>query len=490
MSITDVKPDYDLDASTDYLVFGVGAKKRKHEAAGSNRIAPGFYCDAPSVNAFVALGQELAKKNGRKVKAQSYVLSFAPEEFSVEDPQDLQRVGDAAFLLAKKMHPNSPCLVVVHADGEGKAAHAHIKVLNHDTLTGNALRNFRVHWQVKKVNDALMQELGMQVLEAKPKQPKDAWSRRRSQLPEFEQHLGDLCAAAKAEALAETLADASPSMDKFTAQFAASCRTRGVELVTDDYRVKSDKRRGKQEGESAVGFTFKMRDETTLRPRLRRRKASALSSEFTHDSIAGQINLRGAALMALSPVQAVPLHDSKLSWLGSGTQGRKPNRNPTPGVASAGEWREKMLAALEDAHAQSQVSTDARIRKFKQDREPTKLPELVPEVTLAGPINTYPQAPAEPMAQGKMPQVIAAEADLAEPTLRDGEEGEPVDASEVLGIDAAITVQSVSPVAGKEVDPHLAAAKKKVRRQQQLRRDLLSTEAEPERDDDGPILWP
>jgi hypothetical protein len=453
MSITDVKPDYDLDASTDYLVFGVGAKKRKHKAAGSNRIAPGFYCDAPSVKAFVALGQELARKNSRKVKAQSYVLSFAPEEFSVEDPQDLQRVG-----------------------------------LNHDTLTGNALRNFRVHWQVKKVNDALMQELGMQVLEGKPKQPKDAWSRRRSQLPEFEQHLGDLCAAAKAEALAETLEDASPSMDQFTAQFAASCRTRGVELVTDEYRVKSDKRRGKQEGESAVGFTFKMRDETTLRPRLRRRKASALSSEFTHDSIAGQINSRSAALMAPSPVQAIPLHDSKPSWSGSATHARQPDRNPTHGVASAGGWREKMLAALEDADAQSQVSTDARISKFKQDREPTKLPELVPEIAVADPINTWPQAPTEPMAQGKIPQVIAAEADLDELTLRDGDEGKPLEVSEVPGIDAAITVQSVPPVAGKEVDPHLAAAKKKLRRQQQLRRGLLSNEAEPERDEDRPIF--
>jgi len=290
MSVTDVKSDYDVGASAEYLVFGMGAKKRKHRAAGTNRLAPGFYCDAPSVEAFVALGHELAKRNRRKVQAQSYVLSFPPNEFDVDEPADLQLVGDAGFLLAKKMHPNSACLVVVHSDGKGRAAHAHIKVLNHDTKTGKALRDYRVHWQVKRANDELMRDLGMQVLAAQPKQPTDGWAMRRAELSEFERKLGDLCAAAKVEALTSTSTGAPLNMAEFTERFAEACQARGVELVANQHEIKSDSRTGRKRGDSAMGFTFKMRDETTPKQRIRRRKASALSSEFTHDAIAATIS--------------------------------------------------------------------------------------------------------------------------------------------------------------------------------------------------------
>ena len=46
MSITTVSPVYDLGTRADYLEFGVGAKKMSHKKAGTDRLAPGFYCDA------------------------------------------------------------------------------------------------------------------------------------------------------------------------------------------------------------------------------------------------------------------------------------------------------------------------------------------------------------------------------------------------------------------------------------------------------------
>ena len=310
MSITDVKADYDIRASAEYLVLGVGTRKKRHLAAGTNRLVRGFYCDAPGIDEFVALGNDLAKQHGRKVKAQSYVLSFSPDEFDVSNPADLQRVGDAGFLLAKKMHPNSPCLVVVHADGKGRAAHAHIKVLNHDNATGKALRAFRVHWQVKQANDELMRDLGMNVLQAKPKPPADAWVTKRSDLPEFEQSLGDICAEAKGAALAVTLASPTPTVEEFTAQFALACRARGVELVVDEFKVASEKGRGSRLGAVSKGFTFKMRDEYSPKRRMRRRKASALSSEFTYDKLAAELAVtqsrpRQTRLVPITPEQAV-----------------------------------------------------------------------------------------------------------------------------------------------------------------------------------------
>lgn len=292
MSITTVAPVYDLRVRANYLSVGVGQKRHSHLLEGTDRLAPGFYCDAGSVEEFVVLGDQLAEQQGRRVKAQSYVLSFSPDELDVHDEDDLRRVGDLGFLLAKKMHPNSPCMVVVHDDSKGGAAHAHVTVLNHDYATGMALRDYRVHWQVKRANDELMAEEGMQVLTPEPKQPVSSWQARRDDLPFFDQRLGD--------SIAEALADASSN--DFDG-FVGACAVRGVEVVCQAYEVKSIARRGKQQGEVAVGITYKMRDlpGADSKPgRLRRRKASSLCSDFTQDGIA-------AALAAKQPISPTPL---------------------------------------------------------------------------------------------------------------------------------------------------------------------------------------
>ena len=391
MSVTDVKSDYDVSASVDYLLFGVGAKKEKHRAAGTNRLQPGFYCDAPSVEAFVTLADALARKNSRKIQAQSYVLSFPPQEFDVTRQADLQGVGDAGFLFAKKMHPNSPCLVVVHADGIGRAAHAHIKVANHNYVTGQALRDYRVHWQVKKVNDELMRDLGMHVLETQSKQPTDDWVLRRTSLPEFEQQLGDLCAEAKVEALAETLTAPSPNMVLFTEHFVTGCKARGIEVIAGEYVVKSGNRTNKQKGDTAVGFTFKMRDGTTYERRVRRRKASVLSSEFTYDAIAVELDTELAPLMprpapAVIPVsrRATRAHTIQEPMTTTSTVDAAPspasgaqNRSTAaplplqigPVLNSSESWEKDMAAILDLAQSQAQPLTDNMIAAFLRDKD-------------------------------------------------------------------------------------------------------------------------
>lgn len=293
-----VAPVYDLGTRADYLRMGVGKKKRSHERAGTDRLAPGFYVDADSIDEFIALGNRLAAEHGRKVKAQSYIVSAGPGELDKDDPRDQQCMGDYAFMFAKKMHPNGRCMVVVHDDGG--VLHAHVTVLNHDDATGLALRDYRVHWQVKRANDELAAEMGFNVIEAKPKQPKDAWLSRRAELPEFDQALGD----AVAEAREATLAHTQPSMAVFRDEAAA----RGVEVLETEHEVESDNRPGHARGDTAVGLTFKMRDETTPKRRLRRRKASALSAEFTHAELAREFKraAQPAPVAAPAPV-AVPV---------------------------------------------------------------------------------------------------------------------------------------------------------------------------------------
>jgi hypothetical protein len=174
--------------------------------------------------------------------------------------------------------------VVVHDDSKGGVAHAHVTILNHDYVTGKALRDYRVHWQVRRANDELMADQGMQVLSPKPKPLASLWQRRRGELPAFEQQLGD--------AVTEALADAS---SRDFDSFVAACLARGVEVVWQTHEVKSDARREKRQGDIAVGVTYKMRDLPVGdgKPgRLRRRKASALSSDLTHDGITAALDAK------------------------------------------------------------------------------------------------------------------------------------------------------------------------------------------------------
>ncbi|WP_242491713.1 hypothetical protein [Actinomyces minihominis] len=97
---------------------------------------------------------------------------------------------------------------------------------------------------------------------------------------QFAQQLGD----AVAEAHAAALAHAKPSM----AVFVAEANARGVEVVEHDHAVKSGDRSGHAEGNTVTGITYRMRDETTPKRRMRRRKASAPSSEFTHDALCAE----------------------------------------------------------------------------------------------------------------------------------------------------------------------------------------------------------
>lgn len=303
-----VSPVYDLGARADYLSHGTGDKKRKHLSQGTDRIAPGFYVDADSIEEFIALGNQLAEQHGRKVKAQSYILSAGPGELNKDDPRDQQCMGDYAFMFAKKIHPNSPCMVVVHDDGG--VLHAHVTVLNHDEVTGLALRDYRVHWQVKRANDELAREMGMRVVEPQQRKPLDAWATRRAELPEFDQQLGD----AVAEARAAALAHAQPSM----AVFVAEANARGVEVVEHDHFVKSGDRTGHVEGDTVTGITYRMRDETTPKRRIRRRKASALSSEFTHDALVSEFEPQpqpAPVASAPAPQQAAPSFSSGLAAL-------------------------------------------------------------------------------------------------------------------------------------------------------------------------------
>lgn len=114
----------------------------------------------------IASIESMLKGSGRKNQALMVIQSFSKDELDPRDPMTPMIVADAAYALAKEVAPNSPCDVVVHLDSDGGNPHAHITIANIDLVTGKAAReNGLAHWVLKKANDKIMREMGLQVLE-------------------------------------------------------------------------------------------------------------------------------------------------------------------------------------------------------------------------------------------------------------------------------------------------------------------------------------
>ncbi|WP_009882418.1 relaxase/mobilization nuclease domain-containing protein [Brevibacterium aurantiacum] len=166
-------------------------------------------CDVPGgPGAFSARARALTQNTTREVEALHYRQSFSDEEFDPKSPEDVQRVNDLGYLLAKRMHPDSDCLVVSHVDGRGRKPHNHILVINHNNRTGKALSDYRSFHDrkagnqrgVQSANDELMREHGLSVVKRLERAPKD-WELRREDFAEggLDREMGDRMSAALAD---------------------------------------------------------------------------------------------------------------------------------------------------------------------------------------------------------------------------------------------------------------------------------------------------
>lgn len=128
--------------------------------------AAAWRSDFRSATHAIASIESMLKGSGRKNQALMVIQSFSADELDPHDPMTPMIVADAAYALAKEVAPNSPCDVVVHLDSDGGNPHAHITIANIDLVTGKAAReNGLAHWVLKKANDKIMREMGLQVLE-------------------------------------------------------------------------------------------------------------------------------------------------------------------------------------------------------------------------------------------------------------------------------------------------------------------------------------
>lgn len=188
MSICKAEPAKAITGPIMYVIVG---KVRKRDQV-FRPVA--FRSDFTMLPPGIAAGEETARvaeemfapySKRRPRKGILLTQSFHPDEFDVTDPNDQQRVLELAYELAKRVAPNAPCVVGVHADKEH--LHAHVFILNHDTQTMRALRKGFVYGDVKPINDELMEEHGLRV--AAPgevsKTKELVWLRRRGvEIPE------------------------------------------------------------------------------------------------------------------------------------------------------------------------------------------------------------------------------------------------------------------------------------------------------------------
>lgn len=169
MSVTNIRVGASARGALLYQLYGLGPEGTQRRKAGDHR-AVGFISDyGHSPNSAVWAHIRDAERVGRSRRARSEALtlihSFPKEEMDPQNPEDIQRVGELGYELAKRLYPNSAVTVVVHNDSKGQNLHSHITVTNEDMETGKAIRANKLHRQVQKVNDELMRDHGLTVTE-------------------------------------------------------------------------------------------------------------------------------------------------------------------------------------------------------------------------------------------------------------------------------------------------------------------------------------
>lgn len=158
MSTTHIQPLPNVYGRMAYTELGEGKKRTENIQNGTNRIAAQMG-DGDSREEFVRFCSAMKRQNqGRENEGFEVRVSWAPEELSKDNPEDIQRACEYGYLLCKEVAPNAPCWVTVHTDGEGGCVHVHATIANHDLETGNAIAHGTDHATVKRYEQLMEAE--------------------------------------------------------------------------------------------------------------------------------------------------------------------------------------------------------------------------------------------------------------------------------------------------------------------------------------------
>lgn len=268
MSTTFVTALLSVRANMTYTELGKGKQRKEHIENGTNRIVAQFG-DKPSREAFVAYCENSMSRHPNAVNEGFELrVSWATDELDPNNPDDIQRGMEHAYLLCHELAPDSPCWVTMHTGGDGGCVHAHATIVNHDVRTGLAINKGDTSLyapRVQAVNDELSRANGLQVLGTDKSHT--TWEERSATLDakSFDRHLGDKIAFAR---------DNADSMEAFKKNLEYA----GVTLTET---AKTDKKTG----EVTTGWSYKAKDVWGPKMRTRKRRASNLCDDFTKDGI-------------------------------------------------------------------------------------------------------------------------------------------------------------------------------------------------------------
>lgn len=199
---------------------------------------------------------------GRKYEGYGLRLSWSPEELDPADPASVNQAIALTQEVISRLYPHCEYFIGVHTDGKGGKVHTHAAVVNHDYMTGRAIRENRTHRAVSRAVDEVMRTNNISA-----ESQAGSWRQRRAELEAtpgkfaFDVWLGDTLSRAKARA-------------RNLAEFLNLLDLAGVET-----RIKRD-----ADGQ-AQGITYAAHDQFSKRKSKRRRAGSRIAEEFTLQSL-------------------------------------------------------------------------------------------------------------------------------------------------------------------------------------------------------------
>ena len=186
MSVTKIQRTKSVGAATVYAVYGTYENMRNDDVRAAAYSVVSATPDATPKQFITETVAEIARHPKRGNQAELIIQSFHPDELDKDNPFDVQLAHLAGLELARRIAPNSDVVVATHIDSESGHLHNHIIIANHDRETGKTPRNARNFHAVSRVNDQVMNDLGLEVYEPQVLPQLDDYSHLRgAPLPEL-----------------------------------------------------------------------------------------------------------------------------------------------------------------------------------------------------------------------------------------------------------------------------------------------------------------
>lgn len=285
MSTTNIASSRNASSSVAYICYGAEGSdmKAEHLDKGTDRMAA-MQSTCGSPQEFIDRARGLAQQYDRQVEMFTIIQSFPKEDFDRNERADVYAANAAGVDLAFEAFPDCDHIVVTHTDSVGGMVHNHIGIMNHDNVTGQVPRKNRWHKQLSRINDKVMEKLGLNVIDREATREKNRnkeWATERENVAkekngQFFQSMGDKIHAALQR-------DDVTDRDTFEAALAE----KGIKIVVKGEDVIKPSKDGSFPGSVSERWQYvayddgSFDDSTTGRGRNRRRYASKFSNDVT-----------------------------------------------------------------------------------------------------------------------------------------------------------------------------------------------------------------